>query len=459
MSDIVIGVKEVSKKYHLYDSPKDRLKEALNPFGKKYHRDFYALNNINLDVFRGETLGVVGRNGSGKSTLLKIITGVLTPSTGTVTVAGKISALLELGSGVNPEYTGIENIYFNGSVMGFTREEMDAKLDDILSFADIGDFIYQPVKVYSSGMVLRLAFSVATIVEPEILIVDEALAVGDAKFQRKCYARLEEFRNSGRTILFVSHDVNVVKLLCSRAILLEEGNLINEGDARIVTRLYHKLLFGETEESNATGKEESRVDIEAGSTISEDVNVSSVEDDAATSPLEDRLNAQMKSNEGDDIIEVGNLFPERELRYGDLKAEIFDMGILDKNTKRVNLLKTGEHYTIFFRVLFHDNVDNLTFGCRIQNTKGVDIFAANTSYHQVKIPSQKKGGIVECRFDVAMNLGPGDFFLTFGIRSLDTDSFYDKRIDAFHFKVQADSYMDSACLVNLHEVVSVINIK
>ena len=209
-AEYAISVKDVTKVYKLYEKPIDRLKESVSPTHKNYHRDFYALNGLSFNVKKGETVGIIGTNGSGKSTILKIITGVLTPSTGQVQVNGKISALLELGAGFNMDYTGIENIYMNGTMMGYTKKEMEAKLDDILDFAEIGDFVYQPVKTYSSGMFVRLAFALAINVEPEILIVDEALSVGDVFFQSKCYRRMEEIRQSGTTILMVTHDMGSI---------------------------------------------------------------------------------------------------------------------------------------------------------------------------------------------------------------------------------------------------------
>ena len=223
MSEYAIEVKDVTKVYRLYDRPVDRLKEALNPAHKNYHRDFYALNGLSFNVKKGETVGIIGTNGSGKSTILKIITGVLTPTTGMVSVDGKISALLELGAGFNMEYTGIENIFMNGTMMGFTRREMEEKLDDILEFADIGDFVRQPVKTYSSGMFVRLAFALAINVDPEILIVDEALSVGDVFFQAKCYRRMEEIRKNGTTILMVTHDMGSIIKYCDKVVLLNRG--------------------------------------------------------------------------------------------------------------------------------------------------------------------------------------------------------------------------------------------
>ena len=233
-----ITVTDVSKVYKLYDRPIDRLKESLNPFHKEYHKKFYALNNLSFQVKKGETVGIIGTNGSGKSTILKIITGVLSPTTGKVKVDGVISALLELGAGFNSDYTGIENIYMNGTMMGISRKQMEAKLPDILEFADIGDFVYQPVKTYSSGMFVRLAFALAINVEPEILIVDEILAVGDEEFQHKSKQRMMELMSGGTTVLFVSHSIPQIREMCHRVLWLDHGSVRMLGDAKEVCDQY-----------------------------------------------------------------------------------------------------------------------------------------------------------------------------------------------------------------------------
>lgn len=242
MSQNAIEVKDVTKIYRLYDRPIDRLKESLSLTHKSLHKDFYALNGLSFTVEKGQTVGIIGTNGSGKSTILKIITGVLTPTTGSVQVDGKISALLELGAGFNMDYTGIENIYMNGTMMGYTKAEMDKKLQEILDFADIGDFVYQPVKTYSSGMFVRLAFALAINVEPEILIVDEALSVGDVFFQAKCYRRMEEIRKNGTTILMVTHDMGSIIKYCDKVVLLNKGEFIAEGQPGHMVDLYKKIL-------------------------------------------------------------------------------------------------------------------------------------------------------------------------------------------------------------------------
>lgn len=242
MSETVISLSHITKIYKLYDRPQDRFKETFSLTHKKYSKDFYALRDVSFDIRRGESVGFVGKNGSGKSTLLKILTGVLSETSGEKTVNGRISALLELGAGMNMDFTGIENIYLNGTIMGIPREEMEKRVDSIVRFADIGEFIYQPVKTYSSGMFVRLAFAVAIHVDPEILIVDEALAVGDTRFQMKCMDKFMEFMEAGKTILFVSHDLNSIKRFCSRTIWINEGDLIMDGDTDTVTDKYNDFL-------------------------------------------------------------------------------------------------------------------------------------------------------------------------------------------------------------------------
>ena len=242
MTETVIEINHLTKKYEMYKKPSDRLKEALSPTRKTYHEVFYALNDVNVKVEKGEMIGFIGENGSGKSTILKIITGVLTPSEGEVKIEGNIAALLELGSGFNPEYSGYENIFLNGMVLGYSREEMAEKVDDIINFADIGDHLYQPVKTYSSGMFVRLAFAVAINVDPDILIVDEALAVGDLEFQLKCMEKFTELRNAGKTILFVSHDVNAVRRFCDRVYWLKNGVVEAEGETMEITETYENFL-------------------------------------------------------------------------------------------------------------------------------------------------------------------------------------------------------------------------
>ena len=241
MSDYAISVNNISKMYKLYDNPMDRLKESLGLSKKRKYKEHFALHDVSFNVKKGETVGIIGTNGSGKSTILKIITGVLNPTQGDICVEGRISALLELGAGFNMEYTGIENVYLNGTMIGFSREEIDAKLQDILDFADIGEFVHQPVKTYSSGMFVRLAFAVAINIDPEILIVDEALSVGDVFFQAKCYRKFEEFKEKGKTILIVSHDLSSISKYCDKVVLLNKGIKVEEGNPKQVIDVYKKM--------------------------------------------------------------------------------------------------------------------------------------------------------------------------------------------------------------------------
>jgi lipopolysaccharide transport system ATP-binding protein len=248
-NSIAVRLENISKCYKLYKSPKDRLREALHPFRKRYHRNFYALRDINLNVRKGEGLGIIGRNGSGKSTLLQILCGVLQPSTGSVHVNGKIGALLELGAGFNPEFTGRENVYLNGAILGFSREEMDERFDDVASFADIGEFIDQPVKTYSSGMYIRLAFSLQICIEPDILVVDEAISVGDVFFQQKCFKKIDQILEAGTTLFFVSHNMAAVQRLCESALLLNMGRMEYIGSPVEAASLY------QVNETNATSND------------------------------------------------------------------------------------------------------------------------------------------------------------------------------------------------------------
>ncbi len=261
MAETVIKVEHLSKAYKLFDKPSDRLKETLHPFGKRYSRDFYALNDVSFEVKKGECIGLLGKNGAGKSTLLKVLTGVLTPSVGSVSVNGKISALLELGGSFNPEMTGMQNIYMNGTLMGFTKEEMDEKLEEILEFADIGYFINQPVKIYSSGMFARLAFAVSVNVNPDILIIDEVLAVGDLRFQIKCMDKMKQLMSGGTTVLFVSHDINAVRRLCSRAIWFDQGCLMMDGDVNTVGDRYVEFIRGNDSSISIDVKENKKMPI------------------------------------------------------------------------------------------------------------------------------------------------------------------------------------------------------
>ncbi|MFQ5964315.1 MAG: ABC transporter ATP-binding protein [Candidatus Scalinduaceae bacterium] len=440
--DIAISVRNLSKKYQLYETPKHRLKEALHPFKKKYHREFWAVRNVSFEAMQGETVGIIGRNGSGKSTLLQMICGTLTPTQGDINVNGRVSALLELGAGFNPQFTGRENVYINGAILGLSREEIEERYQVIVDFAEIGDFIDQPVKNYSSGMYIRLAFAVAINVDPEIMVVDEALSVGDAKFQRKCYAKLEEFRKSGKTILFVSHAMDTINLLCDRAMLLEKGQIIEQGVPKEVTNLYHKMLFGEETKpvqkmTTKKNKEEKKIQIQEA----KHNNLAKI-DELETEKLKQLV--LQKLNKPDNRGHSG------EMRYGNKKAEIIDFGILDKNGNRATVLETGEKYTSFSKVLFYEDLENddIFIGFGITTVKGVILYWTTTHIQDIDVPPQEKGNVLEVQFQITMWLAPGDYFMGFSVR--DQTSIYDRRAEALHFKVAPNSKIGNNSLVNLN---------
>lgn len=416
-NDIAIKVENLTKVYKLYNSPTDRLKEALSPIRRKFHHDFHALQDVSFEVKKGETVGIIGKNGSGKSTLLKLITGVLTPTSGNVTVNGRISALLELGAGFNPELTGIENVYFNGTLMGYSRDEMDDRLDDILGFADIGEFVYQPVKTYSSGMFVRLAFAVAINVDPDVLIVDEALSVGDIKYQRKCFSKIEEFKEKQKTILFVSHADTSISNFCKNAILLDAGKVIINDDPRIVSKMYMQLMYEEN--------------IDDGNyTSANDESIS--QSDTNWEVMEEKHALRAKA-----INNIGTLCKPSscELRHGNGNAEIINFGIIDSNKNIVTRLDSGKNYTLFYYVLFYDNITDLFLATAIRNTKGVNLFVTNNDIIQMKVSDKKKGDLLLVSFDINMALAAGDYFMSCIAMDNKNSEYLDRRLDVYHFTV------------------------
>jgi len=382
--NLAISVQGVSKIYKLYDKPIDRLKEAVSLTHKSYHRDFFALSDISFDVKKGETVGIIGTNGSGKSTILKIITGVLSPTTGTAEVSGNISALLELGAGFNSEYTGLENIYMNGTMMGFSRQEMERRMDDILRFADIGDFVNQPVKTYSSGMFVRLAFALAINVDPEILIVDEALSVGDVFFQAKCYRRMEEMMKNGTTILMVSHDMGSIIKYCDKVVLLNRGHFVAQGEAGKMVDLYKKILANQTDELAEALIEEKKeaLGLPVEATVSD-------------KRMKDRM----------------NLNPEVQ-EYGDGRASFEDFGTLDARGNVTNLLLKGEMFTIRERIRFHAPIEMPIFTYTLRDKKGTDITGTNTMFEGADIKPVKDGDVYTVSFRQKMNLQGGEYLLS-----------------------------------------------
>ena len=381
MSETAIRVADVTKIYKLYDNPKDRLKESLGLTRKKCYQEHYALNHINFEVKKGETVGIIGTNGSGKSTMLKLITGVLTPSSGEIQVDGRISALLELGAGFNMEYTGIENIYLNGTMIGFSRNEIDEKMQEILDFADIGEFVHQPVKSYSSGMFVRLAFAVAININPEILIVDEALSVGDVFFQAKCYRKFEEFKQQGKTILFVSHDLGSITKYCDRAILLNKGEKIFEGTPKETVDIYKKVLVNQFEPSELETDEDAN-----------DITKFSKDKDWKKS------------------IQVN---PEL-IEYGEKSAEIIDYALLDENGLITNTFMKGTVFSVRMKIQAHKEVKEPIFAFTIKNLQGIELTGTNTTYDKVQVPPMEPGDIREVTFTQRLDLQGGEYLVSLG---------------------------------------------
>ena len=367
-----ISLRNVSKKYPIYEKPLHRLQEAFakNIFGKRkrYHREFWALRDVSFDVEKGSVVGIVGKKGAGKSTLLQIIAGTMTPTTGSVEVNGRISALLELGAGFNPEFTGRENVFMNGSILGFSESEMKNRIGEIERFADIGEFIDQPVKTYSSGMYVRLAFAVAINVDPEILIVDEALSVGDVFFQHRCMHKIDQFKKDGKTILFVSHDPNAVKSLCDRAVLIDKGNMLEIGTPDKVVAKYLSLVSMKN---------------------SETLPHEEIQDLKATSEAE--------PTDGDkENIEYN--IPNIDYRYGDKRAEIIGIAVYDKQGNRIESTAHGETILIRISVVIHEDLDKLNVGFMFRNKNGVDIAGTNTLLEDKHLPPAKKGQVYTVDF-------------------------------------------------------------
>ena len=400
MAENAIEVKDVTKIYKLYEKPIDRLKESMSLTHKSYHKDFHALHNISFSVERGQSVGIIGTNGSGKSTILKIITGVLTPTSGEVKVKGKISALLELGAGFNQDYTGIENIYMNGTMMGYSRKEMDEKLQDILGFAEIGVFVYQPVKTYSSGMFVRLAFALAINVEPEILIVDEALSVGDVFFQSKCYRRMDEIRKSGTTIVMVTHDMGSIIKYCDKVILLNKGEFIAEGSAGKMVDMYKKILAGQMASLEAELKE------------MHDFSGDKVVVAEKQSESGKNCGAEAAEKTEPDLMKRKLTINANRTEYGDGRAEIFDLGLLDERGNVTNLLLKGEMFTIRERIRFHTEIQAPIFTYTIKDKKGTDLTGTNTLFEGTEIKPVKKGDVYDVSFTQKMTLQGGEYLLS-----------------------------------------------
>ena len=404
MENLAIRVEDVCKVYKLYDKPSDRLKDALGLARKNRFKEHHALNHVSFEVKKGETIGIIGTNGSGKSTILKIITGVLAPTSGDVEIEGRVSALLELGAGFNMEYTGIENVYLNGMMMGFSKEEMDERLDEILKFADIGDFVNQPCKTYSSGMFVRLAFAVAINIDPEILIVDEALSVGDVFFQAKCYKKFEDFKKQGKTILFVSHDISSVAKYCDRVILLNKGDKLAEGNAKDMINLYKKVLLK---------------------------NSDKIQNGAVLKEQEEKEQNLWKSNYqlNKDVNE-----------YGNGEAEIIDFALIDEYGNYTNCIQKGTSFEIKSKVRFHADILDPIFTYTFKTVQGTAVTGTNTMFEKVGIGQAIEGETYVATFRQNMDLQGGEYLLSISCTGYQGDDFvvYHRMYDVVNITVISD---------------------
>lgn len=431
MQEKVIEIKDVTKTYKLYNKPSDRLRENFSITHKNYHRDHDALQGISLDVYKGECVGIIGTNGSGKSTLLKIVTGVVAPTSGTLEIKGKISALLELGAGFNQEYTGIENIYLNGTMVGFTKEEMDGKLQSIIDFADIGEFINQPVKTYSSGMFARLAFAVAINVDPDILIVDEALSVGDIFFQSKCYQKFMDLKEAGKTILFVSHDLGSIIKYCDRSLLIHHGKQIAVGKSSEIVDIYKKILvnqFDEKDVEKLLNKENPE----------ENDNKENSEHEDAADEINETENLQ--TNELDGIWKNQMLNNSNAVTYGNGVADIIDYAIIDEKGKLTFSISKGSNFSIRMKIQFYQDVKQPIFAYTLKDVKGTEITGTNTMLEKQTIDQVKAGEIVTVNFDQNMCLQSGNYLLALGCTGFENGNFtvYSRLYDVCNLQVVSD---------------------
>ncbi|MCP1205025.1 ABC transporter ATP-binding protein [Pantoea sp. B550] len=435
--DNALEIIDVSKCYQVFDSPVRRLKQFIVPnierkLGKVprvYHEEFWALQDISFNLPKGETLGVVGRNGSGKSTLLQIIAGTLSPTQGSVNIQGRVAALLELGAGFNGDFTGRENVYLNGALLGLTKEEIDSKLDDILSFADIGHFINNPVKTYSSGMMVRLAFAVQAQIDPEILIVDEALAVGDAKFQAKCFARLKQLKNDGTSILFVSHATEQIITHCDKAILLNDGSIVGNGAPKDIVNKYLDLLFGKSSSANAKRIKEDN-HLKSASKIEKDQT--------------ERFNVSQEIEPVVTLEENGfenrNNYNPNEFRWGDRAAEIQDFSLVQGENLYPFSVSGNGNIKLKFLIKFNSTIFRPIFGFAVKTKDGVTIYNTNTNILEAPfIEAGEEGKSYTVNTEMPMRLFQGDYFISIGLASYDTSGEvvpHDRRYDSIHITVE-----------------------
>ncbi|MEM6836186.1 MAG: ABC transporter ATP-binding protein [Cyanobacteria bacterium P01_C01_bin.120] len=429
-----VSLKHVSKLYKRYHHPIERLKEALFANTGKAE-EFWALRDINLEITPGDTVGIIGRNGSGKSTLLQIIAGTLQATSGEVAVRGRVSALLELGSGFNPEFTGRQNAFFNGRVLGLSQAEMLAKFEDIVRFSAIGDFIDQPVKTYSSGMFVRLAFAVAINVDPEILIIDEALSVGDEAFQRKCFARIYELQERGVTVLFVSHAASSVVELCDHAVLIDDGEIIVQDTPKLTVAKYHKLIYAPEaarsvlRESLRQGNLPNLAGSKAGDRASSQTSATDCSA-KSLSPINSILEAQYDPY----------LVPQHCIEYQSRGAKIKNPDIRTREGSLANILCRGDNYIYSYDVYFSQAASSVNFGMLIKTVSGIALGGMVSHQATELVDRIPQGSLIKVRFEFVCLLLPGTYFLNAGVSGqINRETVYlDRAIDIAMFKVQAE---------------------
>jgi lipopolysaccharide transport system ATP-binding protein len=428
-SELAIELKNLGKCYHIYDKPQDRLKQGLWRGRKRFYREFTAVDDVSFTVRKGETVGIVGRNGSGKSTLLQLICGTLRATSGRVETHGRLAALLELGAGFNAEFSGRENVYINASIMGLSNEQIDAQYDSIIEFSEIGDFIDQPVKTYSSGMYVRLAFSVAICVDPDVLILDEALAVGDEAFQRKCFARIQSMQEKGCAILFVSHSSAAVLELCDRAILIDGGRLLIDSKPKAVVEAYQKMLFSSPEDA-----ERLKAKL-LGATP------------AALALADESALREARSNEAHDK----NLVPTSTMEYPSRGAEISDVRIENVHGETVNILVMGQTYHIKYSVFFKIPGHKIRFGTLIKNVSGLAIGGLQSHPVGKNVAHIEAGRNVHQSFAFKCSLLPGVYFINSGVMGVldNEETFLHRIIDVAMFKVSPEQDLCADGMINL----------
>lgn len=426
----VIEIKDLCKKYKMYHSKKDRLLEIVLPNYEK-HDTFTAMEGFNLELKKGEILGILGRNGAGKSTLLKMITGVVNPTSGSIKIKGKISSLLELGTAFNPELTGYENIYQHGQIMGLTPEEVKAKEQEIIDFADIGEHLSQPVKTYSSGMFARLAFACAINVDPDILIVDEVLSVGDMAFQLKCFKKFEQFKEQGKTILFVTHNVADVIRNCNRSIIISAGNKIFDGDVKTGVDKYKKMIVG----------------IEDEEIPKDNVEI-----------IQEKQNKNIDIHKNDNQMWKENFMQNPDmLTYGNGKAEIINYGIFDKDGNYQTTINNQDEYIVKMKVKFNEFIDEPIFALAVKDFKGLELGGSNTKAYKVLTGTYEKGDIVIVEFKQTFPLAPEKYTLSFGCTKFNENGdleVFDRKYDALF--VEIISYRDCLGVIDLKSEINIV---